>query len=233
MAETKHILILANSIRPGGFCVAGKLATPLEGGNYDISNQWIRLVDPRHPDEGVQYGNTLCHGKAIRPLDMVKVVITEHCNKTEHPEDYFFDHSTSWEKVAEFDKSCLSQIADNPATLWNDGTSTCAVKAGFVHKMEPKPFSICLISGPSNMDFTYWKKTYRNDQGEEKNKWVRNLSFHHAGIYHEFSVTDPVFMAPIWGKMTGMPQLTRFPDPLFKPRLGISWRALQDRCDNL
>ncbi|MDR3456021.1 MAG: hypothetical protein P4N60_01135 [Verrucomicrobiae bacterium] len=117
MAETKHILILANSKRPGGFCVAGKLATPLEAGLYDISNQWIRLVDPRNPAGGVPYGSTLCQGQAIRPLDMVKVVITGSCNNPDHPEDHFFDHTQAWEKVAEYGKDCLPTIVDNPASL--------------------------------------------------------------------------------------------------------------------
>ena len=51
------------------------------------------------------------------------------------------------------------------------------------------------------MDFCYWKKTYHdNETGQEKVKFVRDLSFSLGGIYHEFSVTDPVFMNPIWKK---------------------------------
>jgi hypothetical protein len=214
MAETKHILILANSKRPGGFCVAGKLATQLEGGLYDVSHQWIRLVDPRNPNGGVPYGSTLCQGKAIRPLDMVKVVITGPCNNPDHPEDCFFDPAQKWQKVTEYEKSCLPQLVDNQAPLWNDGTSSGAVAAGFVHTMTPRKFSICLIPAPSKMDFSFWKKPVRTNTGEEKIKYVRDLSFNLVGIYHEFSVTDPEFMQRhnIWNRMTEMPQLMRIPD---------------------
>jgi len=48
--------------------------------------------------------------------------------------------------------------------------------------------------------------------GQMKTKWVRDLSFNHAGTYHEFSVTDPIFMRPIWNRMTDTPQLMKFPD---------------------
>ncbi|MGO8701642.1 MAG: dual OB domain-containing protein [Limisphaerales bacterium] len=216
MPETKYILILANSIRPGGHCVAGKMATPLANGLYDVSERWIRLVDPKNSKGGVPYECTLCQGtKPVRPLDIIKVVLLESCGNPDHPEDWYFDRSQSWQVESNFAKRSLPAIMDTPATLWHDGIASNAVSAGFLRTMKPHPFSICLISAPAKMDFSFWKKPFRDhNTGQDKTKYVRDLSFNRAGIYHEFSVTDPEFMKrhKIWDRMTEMPQIMRITD---------------------
>src|SRR5438309_1866415 len=102
MSETKHILILANSARAGKHCVAGKLATPLKDGSYDVGNQWIRLSDPRDTQDGaVPYADTLCRpGRAsVRPLDIVAVSLQAPCNDPNHPEDWFYDPARPWQYI--------------------------------------------------------------------------------------------------------------------------------------
>jgi hypothetical protein len=165
MPEIKHILILANSIRPGGHCVAGKVATPLENGLYDVNERWIRLVDPDNPNGGVPYGCTVCQGsKVVRPLDMIKVVLLESCNNPDHPEDWYFDRSQPWQVESKFEKNCLPAIVDTPAALWHDGISSNAVSAGFVRAMKPHPFSICLILAPPKIDFSFLEKAFPRSQ---------------------------------------------------------------------
>jgi hypothetical protein len=44
MGEAKHILVLANSAWSGKYCVAGKIATSVGDGRYDVAKQWIRLA---------------------------------------------------------------------------------------------------------------------------------------------------------------------------------------------
>ena len=75
MAETKYILVLANSIRTkNNYCVAGKIATRLDHDKFDIQEQWIRLTDPRNPEGAVPYANTICPGHGqIHPLDIIKL----------------------------------------------------------------------------------------------------------------------------------------------------------------
>lgn len=88
MPEIKHILILANSVRSKKHCVAGKVATPLSGSDYDIGKDWIRLTDPRVPDGAVPYASTICPGKgSVRPLQLIKMELQGSCNDANHPED--------------------------------------------------------------------------------------------------------------------------------------------------
>ena len=71
MAETKYILVLANSARAGKYCVAGKIATPRDDGTFDILQQWVRLTDPQNAEGAVPYAATICPGHGqIHPLDI-------------------------------------------------------------------------------------------------------------------------------------------------------------------
>src|SRR5438874_2572132 len=97
MAETKFILILANSVRSQKHCVAGKIAVPQADGTYDIGNEWIRLTDPRVPDGAVPYTSTICPGNgSVRPLQLIKAVLQGSCNDVNHPEDWNFEPTQNW-----------------------------------------------------------------------------------------------------------------------------------------
>jgi hypothetical protein len=52
MSQTKHLVILANSIRAKKYCIAGKEVFPKKEGEVDIG-PWIRLADPTDPHGAV------------------------------------------------------------------------------------------------------------------------------------------------------------------------------------
>lgn len=218
MAETKYILVLANSVRAGKYCVAGKIATRCSDGNFDIQQDWVRLTDPQNAEGAVSYATTICSGHGpIHPLDIIKLDLRESCNNPNHPEDWYFEPSQRWEFIRQEDKGCLPKIVDNPAALWFDRIHSYSVEAGYVSQMKSKPFSICLIRAPGDLDFVFQKKTVPDgdNPNQTKLKNVRDLKFTHAGRYHEFSVTDPDFMRrhDIWDKMQEAPQHLRFTNP--------------------
>jgi hypothetical protein len=218
MAETKYILVLANSARTKNkYCVAGKTATRHDDGTIDIQQQWIRLTDSQNIEGAVSYATTICRGHGqIHPLDIIKVDLREPCKNPNHPEDCYFEPSRPWEFIQRVDKSCLPKIADNPAALWFDGVQPDSVPAGFVSQMKPTPSSICFIQAPGDLDFVFQKRTVPDGDkpGQVKVKYTRDLSFTHAGHYHEFSVTDPDFMRrhKIWDRMQEEPQHLRLTD---------------------
>jgi hypothetical protein len=217
MAETKYILVLANSVRAGKYCVAGKIVTRRNDGTFTIQQQWIRLTDPEDAEGAVSYATTICPGHGqIHPLDVIKVELRESCKNLNHPEDWYFEPSRPWVFVQREDKSCLPKIADNPAALWFDAAQPDSVRAGYVSQMQPASFSICLAQAPGNLDFIFQKRTVPDgdNPGQTKVKFTRDLSFTHAGHYHEFSVTDPDFMRRhnIWNKTQEVAQHLRFTD---------------------
>jgi hypothetical protein len=98
--------------------------------------------------------------------------------------------------------------------------------------MKPAPSSSCLIQAPGNLDFIFQKKTVpdADKPGQMKVKYVRDLSFTHSGLYHEFSVTDPDFMRRrnIWNQMQEVAQhlrLTNFVDIFLCLSLGLEFRG--------
>jgi hypothetical protein len=221
MAETKHILILANSIRAKKFCVAGKEVTPKEDGKYDIG-PWIRLADAADPQGAVAYGNTIStangSSRAVRPLDIIKVTVTGPCGKQDHPEDWFFDTTKRWEIVNTAVHANLTDMQDTPTALWHDGSGAASVSAGYVRQMGKNAATLYLLKAPKEWHFLFWQNQVPdfNNPGQIKIKKHRELSFQYAGQYHEFSVTDPNFTTQhkIYNRMTDTPQLLKVPDPV-------------------
>ena len=191
MPETKHVLILANSVRSKKHCVAGKIAAPRADGNYDIGPGWVRLTDPRVPDGAVPYASTICPGKgSVRPLQIIKVALQGSCNDANHPEDWNFDPAQTWTFENSITFETLHIVADAPPGLWHDGSADNSVPAGYVPKMQTPAATLYLIKAPPGWSFSFWKEW---NSFEQRSDVKRKLSFTYAGEYHEFSVTDKAF----------------------------------------
>lgn len=213
MSEEKLILILANSVRDKKHCVAGKVATALENGKFNISQQWIRLTDPRDPEGAVLPATTLLKGlRGVRPLDIIKVVLQDHCKDPNHPEDCFFDPAQKWELVASVGFDALPLIADNPLAIWHDGIEERSVPAGYVPQMAAQAATLYLVKAPPDWAFSYWKEW---NQWESRNDTKRKLTFTYANRHQQFSVTDRAFTNryKIFDRATEMTQYLESPNP--------------------
>ena len=72
MSASKAIVILANSVRSGHRCVAGKELIR-DGDGWEVG-PWIRLTDPGTKDGSVRYELTRCRGgEEVGVLDVVEV----------------------------------------------------------------------------------------------------------------------------------------------------------------
>jgi putative nucleic acid modification protein with dual OB domain len=214
MPEVKHILILANSARAGKHCVAGKVVSPLDNGEFRPQNQWIRLNCSTDDDGAVPYATTICrnHG-LVKPLDIIKVTLEAPCNNPDHPEDWHYDHTQPWQFVSRTDPSWLPKLADSPATIWNAGGDEKSVPAGHVRKMGARAATLYLIKSPPVWTFTFWKEP---NPFEPNHKTFRRLGFTYAGIRQDFSVTDTDFTDRhhVFDKMQlNHPQTLALPNP--------------------
>lgn len=207
--ETKHILILANSIRRGKKCVAGKELIPKTGGGYTIG-AWIRMAHPNDPDGAVPEQSTDCpiHGFA-KVLDIVKITFRGKCDDPDHPEDWWFDPFQKWEFVVHGGPAWLRHVVDNPASLWCDGTDA-SVQHGYVRRMGAEAATLYLIKAPAEWSFIYWKEV-KNAEIKQR----RRLRFAYGPHHHEFSVTDPQFTIRhnIQDKMAEEVQTLQIPNP--------------------
>jgi hypothetical protein len=191
MAEIKHILILANSEREGGRCIAGKIAEPIGDGKFDIGQQWIRLNYPDSITGGAAPPwHTYCRPDKvpIRPLDFIKITLLNPCSNPDHPEDWNYDPNMPWEWAGEANYNDLTSITDTPPALWHDGNPK-AVHAGYIQKMK-QPASLYLIKAPPGYSLQYFKEWIQKI-GRDKKR--RRLKMNFGGKYHDFSVTDSRF----------------------------------------
>lgn len=108
----KELIILANSIKHGKHCVAGKCVS---------SGEWIRPVSN---DAGGElssdqikaqniYGNF-----SVKPLQRVEMDFIRHVPLKNHQPENYLVSSIKWKQRFKIDKSDLITILDNPVNLW-------------------------------------------------------------------------------------------------------------------
>ncbi len=188
MAVTKEIVVLANSIRGGDRCIAGKELIQKEDQTYEIG-RWIRLADHSTKEGAVPNQIAYCpdHGW-VKTLNVVRVVLESNCNNQDHPEDWWLEPNQPWEYVNTLTVADLPRLTDQPPALWH---SECdAVPAGYIQKMGQAAASLYLVKAPEKFNLTYHKE-YNSFKRYDKK--VRKLEFKLDGKFHEYSVTDPEF----------------------------------------
>ncbi|HTB82848.1 MAG TPA: hypothetical protein VK742_04270 [Candidatus Sulfotelmatobacter sp.] len=212
MAEIKHVLILANSIRAQKRCIAGKELIPNGEGGYYFG-PWIRFTDPSVQDGAVSDQSTICPGHGfIKVFDIVKIIFRGKCNNPDHPEDWWFEPDQKWEFVGRGDVAWFPQLVDSPASLWHEGMDNDAVQSGFVRHMGANAATLFLIKAPAQWNFNYRKEWNSFTHKYDKR---RRLSFDYAGKHHIFSVTDPSFTARhrVYENMTDQNQTVTVANP--------------------
>src|SRR5687768_2542362 len=193
MSASKAIVILANSVRSGHRCVAGKELIR-DGDSWEVG-PWIRLTDPGTKDGSVRFELTRCRGgEEVRVLDVVEIPMQKHVGHQDHPEDWFVDASQRWTHLTHLPLSELSRISDNPLDLWRDGGDGRSVPAGYVEKMG-EPSTLFLIENPLNARVSWWKErgASARDCDDTIEKTRMRLTCTYGGVTHAFDITDPNF----------------------------------------
>lgn len=113
----KRIVVLANSRKRSGRCVAGKLIDSME-------HPWIRPVSIR-PDQEISRNElTLNDGTEPRPLDILDIPFQCHQPKNHQKENWLLAPRPRWNRVARVPWAELPSLLDNPGRLWTTGAHT-------------------------------------------------------------------------------------------------------------
>lgn len=176
MSYTKTIVCLANSRRPGGWCVAGKEV--LDDGCF---GEWIRPVNAQNYDDAISPENMeLVGGGCPKLLDVISVPLVEHVPKPHQPENHQIDSGRSWIKQGILDKRKLPMLVDDAFDIWRirRNAPNDRVWASCIHEVNR---SLLLIRPESlTIDSSGWK--------------IR-ANFRYNGATYNLSVTDPVAAA--------------------------------------
>lgn len=181
---SKFILVLANSIKKGGRCVAGMEITSIQGNDFTLGD-WIRPVDPTQDEGTIPTYTTFIGNRFVKPLDCVKIFFTGSSNDQFHPEDFEIDTSSKWEKVGTMTEDVFSSLPDESKDLWgaDSATSRKVVPTEGIKTLRLiKPQDSCYVT--AYREDTHWGVKHR-----------RYLYILHRGIEHQFSIDDPEFTA--------------------------------------
>ena len=118
MFETKKIVCLANSRKPGGRCIAGK-----EVKNGDFGN-WIRPVSDRSSEEVSKRECQYENGNEPDLLDIIDIPILKHQPHEYQKENWLLNRFSNWSKVGEVKSNDLWKFVDQVDSLWVNESSS-------------------------------------------------------------------------------------------------------------
>jgi len=172
MADTKTIVCLAKSRRPGGLCVAGKEI--LGDGRY---GEWIRPVNSQNDDAISLEDMQLADGGHPKLLDVISIPLLEHVPKQPHqPENHQIDSSRPWTKQSVLGKHALPALVDEAYDIWRI-RSKCGNDRIWSSCINEVKKSLLLIR-PESLTIN-------------ASRWSVRANFHYKGVPYSLSVTDP------------------------------------------
>ena len=179
----KTIIVLSNSRKFKGHCVAGK----------DIKeHSWIRPVSERVSEEVSEEEQKLANGSNSKLLDIISIsfkksILTE--DRKYQTENHLFDHAERWKKIGEWNWSDLDKIKDEPETLWINGCSSSKGKNDRIPENEASNLknSLFLIY---TTQVEIKVRSFYNEKKQKKERKVRAL-FSYKRVDYDLRVTDP------------------------------------------
>ncbi|HAT1558690.1 hypothetical protein HV213_19500 [Klebsiella sp. RHBSTW-00484] len=183
-----RIIILAASVKRQNYCVAGKKW------HQNQDNIWLRPVGNSLPD-----GNDALTSKEIQyhsnripsTLDVVDIQFLRYANHNIQSENHLIDTAFKWDKKGTYPVEKLSEIVDNPETLWfvnREGTNS---RMG-INDCFPTQY----LAGPTNSLYLILINeliihlTHEEDFYGKNRKRYRG-SFNYKGVNYKLSITDP------------------------------------------
>jgi len=187
MPETKHILVLANSIKKWpNTCVAGREIVS-KGSTYEIG-KWIRPVS-NHNDGAISPQESLLErGRKTKVLDFVEIQFEKKIGGPAQPENWLINPKSNWKLVNRlYEKPDLKLGVNFPTSLWlQPNQRQDRVSTSFAKKKPPK-FSLRLIHVPLVSVRFGWNE-YDGELSQQ-----RKAKFTYRKVEYEFGLTDPVF----------------------------------------
>jgi hypothetical protein len=176
----KNLIILANSRRNAGRCIAGK---------EDIKpHNWIRSISNRETEEISWDDRHYEDNTDVKLLDIVKIKMLEPSPNDHQKENWLIDSGFRWEKVSTYPRNQLDLLLDIPERLW----AYCIPSSyGIRDRIQGKRTenfvnSLYLIKSNYTLivqDETDWRNRTR--------KRVR-CNFMYNNYEHQLIVTDPL-----------------------------------------
>jgi Dual OB-containing domain len=187
MTTTKHMLVLANSIKHWpGVCVAGREIR--SGGSQYTVGPWIRPVSSHGEGELFPSECQLSNGRQPRVMDFVEISLANGSNDPHQPENWLIEAGTRWRPVnGQYQRPSLDLLIEEPPSLWlqHDERSD-RVSSDHLHRNPPDQslYLVRVQNLRARFEWNEWDGRY---------KQRRRALFHYNGIEYECNITDPQF----------------------------------------
>lgn len=192
MPPVKRIVILANSRKLAGRCIAGKEIT----GRFP----WVRPVSEREHEEVSEYERQYEDGSDPRLLDIVDVPLLKERPKDYQQENRLLDPGRYWRKIGCADWKDLARFVDPIEPLWIDGPHT------FNGKNDKIPLSLAKDLR-SSLRLVHMDRLGLSvfNPGEAFGNPKRRVQgrFQHAGTHYRLWITDPIYERAYLAKPNG------------------------------
>lgn len=176
---TKKIIVLADSTKHGGRCIAGLEITP------DGVDNWIRPVSNRSGEAISDQDRKYSNGGLTTYFDVVEIDFVKATPHNCHTENWLIDPTKFWKKIDVINFSELGELVDSGFRLWSNGRHT---RGGLNDEMTEElssqfDYSIGLIWVPHANVIIETENQYGN------NRAVR-VDFIYDSVQYKLKLTD-------------------------------------------
>lgn len=182
---TKTVLILANSTKRSGHCVAGReIINGKHGEGYTIG-KWLRpLSDVGREGELNTYETRKTNGHPVQVLDFVKMNLPKRIGTACQPENWSMGEQ--WEDVSHlYQKPPFYLVEEHPDNIWLDPVRAKSDRASSFFVENKPPQQSLVIIRPKNLVISL----STNDWDKQRKRAL----FEYNGTQYDLGLTDPVF----------------------------------------
>lgn len=116
-STVKRILVLANSSKSPGRCVAGIeiLSETPEGISF---GDFIRPIDMTQPEGSIKDDTATINGCMVRPMDILDLEVCKQADDPNHPEDWIICQGSDWQLRGRLSVDRLKELPHAPMDRW-------------------------------------------------------------------------------------------------------------------
>lgn len=201
----KKIILLANSRKISGRCLAGK--------DFADKNKWLRPISERPSEEISEEERRYENGFMPNLLDIIQICFKNESPKLFQKENIIIDDKYYWEKKGEFSISDLKSLCDNPNELWiNNFDKGYNYKNNCITEQDANLLnnSLYLIT-PQTLSLIVEKEW--PDEKYSKRKVKAKFEFNN--IVYIIAVTDPIIEKKYLGLNDGIYKISNPENNIF------------------
>jgi hypothetical protein len=183
----KTMVVLANSVKRNGRCLAGKELVRDRGGWK--AGDWIRPVSKPDGGEVSVEKMKAALGHEPKLLEIVEIPLASPVPLPDQPENWLIDANGLWRSIEVMPWEQVHLLIDRPPQVWDEGRGWRRVSKGYPRRM-PHPASLYLIKPQEIVTLEVWSEPHPRKPAPAL-KRHRLAKTRYAGVVHEFDITDP------------------------------------------